>query len=144
MDANRDAVYRLLVAMVGPVDADDCFQETFLSALRAYPALPRADNLRAWVLTIARRKAIDHVRAGKRQRAELLTEEEPAALLPEAAGEVWDQVRLLPPKQAAAIQLRFSADLDYADVGRLIGSNEAAARKSVSDGIRKLRENMNV
>ena len=34
---HRDAVLRLLVGMVGPIDADDCFQESFLKALRAWP-----------------------------------------------------------------------------------------------------------
>ena len=44
------AVYRFLMATVGPNEADDCFQETFLAALRAYPDLKHGDNLRAWVL----------------------------------------------------------------------------------------------
>jgi len=62
LDGNREAVYRFLVAAVGHQDADDCFQETFLAALRAYPRLERADNLRGWLLTIARNKALDHHR----------------------------------------------------------------------------------
>ncbi|MGH2727504.1 MAG: RNA polymerase sigma factor, partial [Actinomycetota bacterium] len=57
LDAHRDEVYRFLLAAVGPHEADDCFQETFLAALRAYPDLKDAGNLRGWVLTIANRKA---------------------------------------------------------------------------------------
>ena len=45
-EAQRTDVYRFLVATAGPVDADDCFQETWIAALRAYPRLRRADNLR--------------------------------------------------------------------------------------------------
>ena len=37
LDAHREDVWRFLVASVGRDAADDCFQETFLSALRAYP-----------------------------------------------------------------------------------------------------------
>src|SRR5437763_795586 len=59
LDAHAPHVQRFLVAAVGRDDADDCFQETFLSALRAYPRLRHRTNLRAWVLTIAHRKAID-------------------------------------------------------------------------------------
>ena len=46
LEEHRADVYRFLHAAVGPHDADDCFQETFLSALRAYPSLRNADNLR--------------------------------------------------------------------------------------------------
>ena len=66
LDAPRVDVWRFLVASVGRDAADDCFQETFLSALRAYPRM-RPDNPRAWVLTIAHRKALDHFRARKRR-----------------------------------------------------------------------------
>ena len=67
LEEHRADVYRFLLAAVGPHDADDCFQETFLSALRAYPTLRDAGNLRGWVLTIATRKALDHWRAEKRR-----------------------------------------------------------------------------
>ena len=67
LDEHRDDVYRFLVASVGPTEADDCFQETFIAALRAYPRLRDASNLRSWVLTIAHRKAIDAHRGRKRR-----------------------------------------------------------------------------
>jgi RNA polymerase sigma factor (sigma-70 family) len=67
LDDHRDQVYRFLVASVGRDEADDCFQETFLSAMRAYPRLRPNSNLRAWVLTIAHRKALDcHRSRGRR------------------------------------------------------------------------------
>ena len=37
MEDAPDVVYRFLMASAGPAEADDCFQETFLSALKAYP-----------------------------------------------------------------------------------------------------------
>src|SRR5688500_17634995 len=67
MDEHRDDVYRFLVASLGRHDADDCFQETFISALRAYPRLKSAKNLRSWLFTIAHRKAIDSHRARARR-----------------------------------------------------------------------------
>lgn len=67
LDSYKDDVHRFLTGLVGPVDADDCFQETFLAALRAYPALRNGDNLRSWLLTIAHRKAIDRARRPDRR-----------------------------------------------------------------------------
>ena len=63
--------------MVGPDDADDCFQETFIAALRGYDRMD-GRHPRAWVMTIARRKAIDHHRARARRP-------EPREHLPETA-----------------------------------------------------------
>jgi DNA-directed RNA polymerase specialized sigma24 family protein len=54
------------VLLAGP-DADDAWSETFLAALRAYPDLPETANTEAWLVTIAHRKAIDLLRARKRQ-----------------------------------------------------------------------------
>src|SRR3954467_14065131 len=62
-----DPVRAFLRGMVGPNDADDCLQETFMAALRAYPRA-HAGNLRSWVFTIAHRKAIDHHRAAGREQ----------------------------------------------------------------------------
>src|ERR1700742_1827369 len=67
LDAHDRDVHRFLIAIVGPVDADDVYQETWLAALRAYPQLTGASNLKGWLLTIAHRKAIDHVRARARR-----------------------------------------------------------------------------
>ncbi|MGH3578791.1 MAG: RNA polymerase sigma factor, partial [Mycobacterium sp.] len=69
-------VLRVCRAMVGPVDADDAWSETFLSALRAYPKLPADANVEAWLVTIAHRKVIDLVR--KSQRSATPVSEVPA------------------------------------------------------------------
>ena len=53
IDSHGAVVHRFLVASVGPVDADDCFQEVWIAALRGYPELRNGDNLRGWLLKIA-------------------------------------------------------------------------------------------
>jgi predicted RNA polymerase sigma factor len=58
IDSHGPDVHRFLVAQVGSSDAEDCYQETWIAALRAYPRLAHGENLRGWVLTIAGRKAI--------------------------------------------------------------------------------------
>jgi RNA polymerase sigma factor (sigma-70 family) len=140
LDDHREDVYRFLVASVGREEADDCFQETFLSALRAYPQVEDTSNLRGWILTIAHRKAIDAHRSRQRRPA-------PVETLPERAAEpsgdrdssIWEVVRRLPGKQRAAVVHRFVNDLAYVDIGRMTGSSEEAARRNVHEGLKKLR-----
>jgi len=144
VDAHAGDVHRFLLATVGPNEADDCFQETFLAALRAYP---RADgrNLRAWVLTIARRKAIDHHRArARRPRPVAEPETFAGATEPDGlgGGEMWSRAAELSAGQRAALALRFAADLPYREIGAALGTSEAAARRRVHDGLEALRERL--
>jgi RNA polymerase sigma factor (sigma-70 family) len=140
LDDHREDVYRFLVASVGEGDADDCFQETFLAALRAYPRVRENSNLRAWILTIAHNKAIDAHRA--RQRRPTPVEEVPERAtepVRERDGSIWAAVRELPGRQRAAVIHRFVNDLAYVDLGRMIGCSEEAARRNVHEGLKKLR-----
>jgi len=141
-------VLGFLVASVGPHDAEDCFQETFIAALRAYPKLKHGDNLRSWLLTIAHRKAIDHHRAGARAaRPSGSAEEVGGGLAVEDGslaavgeeGEVWTMVSVLPPKQRSAVVLRFATDMAYGQIGEMLDCSEEAARRSVHEGLKKLR-----
>jgi RNA polymerase sigma factor (sigma-70 family) len=153
LDEHLHPVRAFLRGMVGPHDAEDCLQETFLAALRGYPRA-EATNLRAWVLTIARRKAIDHHRASSRRARPVA---EPQELIDRRGGsggagggglgmsshhsEIWDAVADLPPGQRAAVVLRFAVDLRYRDVGEALGTSEEAARRNVHEGLKKLRAN---
>jgi RNA polymerase sigma factor (sigma-70 family) len=141
LEQHRDDVYRFLVAAVGSQEADDCFQETFLSAMRAYPRLRANSNTRAWVLTIAHRKALDSHRArGRRPLPVSETPERPAGNGTAAPdGELWAEVRKLPAKQRAAVTLRFAGDLRHDEIGRVLGCSEEAARRNVHEGVKKLR-----
>jgi RNA polymerase sigma factor (sigma-70 family) len=133
------AVHRFLVAMTGPDRADDCWQETFLGALEAYPTLRDPESVRSWLFAIAHRKAIDSHRAASRD-VPMAEPPEQAAPQPAAPnGELWSLVRRLPPKQREAVVHRFAADLSYRDVGRAMGTSEAAARRNVHEGLRTLR-----
>ena len=145
LDAHRDDVWRFLVASVGRDAADDCFQETFLSAMRAYPAT-RIENPRAWVLTIAHRKALDHHRARARRPVPVgAVPDEPATPDgggPGSADGVWGRVAELPPKQRAALLLRFAGDLSHREVAKALGCSEEAARRSAHEGLKRLREEL--
>lgn len=141
LEEHGDVVYRYLRVAVGPDDAEDCLQETLMSALRAYPRLTDDRNLRGWLLTIAKRKAQDEHRARRRRPA-------PSERLPEVALDppteaedgLWRAVRGLPPKQREAVVYRFVCDLAHREIAELMGSTEAAARRNVHEGLRALRE----
>jgi RNA polymerase sigma factor (sigma-70 family) len=140
LDDHAEVVLRFLVARVGHVDAEDCFQETFLAAMRAYPRLRDAANLRGWLLTIARNKVADAHRAA--QRRPMLSDELDTAVAapPEPAdGELWDAVKGLPAKQRNAVALRFAEDRTYDDIARTMETTPEAARRNVHEGIKKLR-----
>jgi RNA polymerase sigma factor (sigma-70 family) len=144
LDEHSVAVMGILRGAVGRDGAEDCFQETFLAALRAYPKLGEAGNLRGWLLTIAHRKAIDHHRANGRKPI-------PVAEVPEVAGEngmpepdqgLWDAVAALPPKQRAAVALRYGSDLPHGEIAAALGCSPEAARRSLHEGLKRLRKEL--
>jgi RNA polymerase sigma factor (sigma-70 family) len=144
LDAHGRDVHRFLIASVGPVDADDCYQETWLAALRAYPDLRDASNLRSWVLTIAHRKAIDHARSRARRPVPV---PEPAAGAIDGSepvigldDQVWAQVAQLPDKQRTALALRFVVDAPYAEIASAMETSEEAARRNVHEALKRLRK----
>ncbi|HMD56883.1 MAG TPA: sigma-70 family RNA polymerase sigma factor [Solirubrobacteraceae bacterium] len=144
LEQQRETVWRFLAASVGPGDADDCFQETFISALRAYPRLRADSNLRAWVLTIAHRKALDVHRARARGAlpvAEPETLAGGAEMAPEMRDrELWEAIEGLPARQRSAVLLRYVGDLPHRDIAAAIGCSEQAARRSLHEGLAKLRK----
>ena len=143
LDEQREPVWRFLVASVGRDGADDCFQETFLAAMKAYPRLRADSNLQAWVMTIAHRKALDHHRARARNAIPVEDVPEVAFADPEPRDDAtWALVRELPPKQRAAVLLRYAGDLTHAEVAVALDCSEEAARRSAHEGLKKLRQEM--
>ena len=139
LDAYHEDVWRFLVASVGRDAADDCFQETFLSAMRAYPRM-RPDNPRAWVLTIAHRKALDQLRAAGRRAV-------PAGELPDVATEdppgpdeeLRAALAALSSAQREAVVLHHLGGLPHHEIAAALGISPAAARRRAADGIAALR-----
>lgn len=136
-------VLRVCRAILGPDEAEDAWSETFLAALRAYPELDPRANVRAWLVTIAKRKAIDQHRSAARRPL-------PVENLPERSshggigepddGELWKALKLLPAKQREALAYRHLAGLPYASIAGLLGNSEAAARRAAADGLKTLRK----
>ncbi|HEX3749232.1 MAG TPA: sigma-70 family RNA polymerase sigma factor [Streptosporangiaceae bacterium] len=137
-------VLRVCRAVLGPVDAEDAWSETFLAALTAYPRLDEAANVEAWLVTIAHRKAIDVTRA--RARRPVTAGELPDAPATDATGQpgpgngdLWEALRDLPGKQRQVVAYHYLAGLPYAEIAAIVGGTADAARRAAADGIKNLR-----
>ncbi len=143
IDEHASAVMAVLRAAVGREGAEDCFQETFLAALRGYPGLEDGSNLRGWLITIAHRKAIDFHRARGRAPVPVAEVAETPVDGPEPGDEgIWLAVGALPPKQRAAVTLRYAADLPHNEIAAALGCTPEAARRSLHEGLKRLRKEL--
>ena len=155
IDRRGAALLGTLTLLVGRNDAEDLWQETFLAALRAFDRVPPLEEERAWLWTIAHRKAIDHWRYIGRHPTSALPEEstidsiealvstDPTIAIVDTlaiAHSLWPAVRALPTKQRWCVAYRFVADLSFAEIGALVGCSSEAARRSSHEGIVRLRK----
>ena len=137
-ECHKSEVLAFLRRRAGRDRADDLFQETFLRALRAYGRLEHGEHLRAWVLTIAANAVVD---AARRERPTAELSVEPAAEDERpAVEELAPLTDDLPPKERAAVVLRYGYDLDYERIAAALGSSPEAARQAASSGVRRLRK----
>jgi DNA-directed RNA polymerase specialized sigma24 family protein len=156
-------VMRVCRGLLGPVEAEDAWSETFLAALRAYPSLRAGSNVRGWLVTIAHNKAVDQIRARIRvpvpvggeigEVSEVREGFAGGSPMAEPAGpggsgpggsgpggsELHRALAGLPPKQRGAVVYRYLADLPYSEVAALLDCSQAAARRNAADGIARLR-----
>jgi RNA polymerase sigma factor (sigma-70 family) len=141
IELHGPALLRFCAAQVGPDRAEDVFQETMLSALRAYDAVRDPASVRSWLFSIAARKAIDSHR--ERARSPHPTPDPETSDIAEDAGVadggIWDDVRRLPEKQRAAVALRYLGSLSHREIAQVMETSEAAARRNVFEGLNRLR-----
>jgi RNA polymerase sigma factor (sigma-70 family) len=143
VEQHGGTVLRVCRVIVGVHDAEDAWSEAFLAAMRAYPDLPDDANAEAWLVKIAHRKAIDVLRARKRQPV-------PVQDLPDVPGtlgvpgdgdgDLWQAVATLPDKQRQAVAYHYVAGLAYAEIAQILGGTTDAARRAAADGIKNLRK----
>jgi RNA polymerase sigma factor (sigma-70 family) len=135
-------VLRVCRAVLGYHEAEDAWAETFLAALRVYHDLDPGANVEAWLVTIAKHKAIDQHRATTRNPRP--TEEVPEGadgdgMTIEDFDQLWAALRSLSARQREAVAYHHLAGLPYADVASILGGTEVAARRAAADGLKKLR-----
>jgi DNA-directed RNA polymerase specialized sigma24 family protein len=88
---------------------------------------------------------MDELRRGRREGVSLDDAPEPA-VDGEPERPAWQELEPLtaelPPKERAAVVLRYGYDLPYVAIGEALGSSEEAARAAASSGVRRLRRNV--
>ena len=148
--ALNPAVLRYLRVLAGPSLCEDLAAETWVAALRTFPSFTGNERaLRAWLLTIARARWVDAVRAQAR-RPELVTDttpETPAGDDVHAIVEAGMSTDLalgligrLPPDQAEVITLRVVAQLDVGEVAELTGKTPNHVRVLAHRGLKRLAQ----
>jgi RNA polymerase sigma-70 factor (ECF subfamily) len=151
VESHSAEIYRYLWRMLYDTeDAEDCLQETFLRALRAFPRLPADSNYRAYLYKIATNVAHTHAvrRNQHNHRHPPLLDLEPAPGLSPAAQAaenelltaVFAAVNALPHKQRAAFMMRQYQDMDYPEIAAALDIREDSARANVYQALKKLRE----
>lgn len=123
---------------VGPsAVADDLAQTTFLKMHGARATFRAGERLRPWVFTIAARVRADWLRSHGRTDAELdedAPDPEPghdpgrAVLASERAERVREALDELPEAQRVVVHLHRYEELSFAEIGRVLGISEGAAR----------------
>jgi DNA-directed RNA polymerase specialized sigma24 family protein len=139
LEEHGAAVLRFCRAQAGRHAGDDAFQETMIAALRAYDEVRDVAAIKSWLFSIAARKVIDGHRASVRRPVPVADPRPAGTVDPHRGGEIWAEVAQLPEKQRHAVALRFLADLSHQEIGEVMRISEAAARRNVFEGLKRLR-----
>ncbi len=134
----------------GHEDAEDCLQEVFLRAFKAFDRLNEGSNIRAWLYKIATNTAITfRNKRSRREDKELLIEADLRSLEPSPMDQVLSKeqrvsilkaVESLPTKQRAALIMRKYQGFSYDEIAGVLECSQESARANVYQGIRKLRD----
>jgi RNA polymerase sigma-70 factor, ECF subfamily len=127
-------------------DAEDVQQEVWLTVYRRLPALSNPGAFRTWLFQITRHRAIDYLRARKRERevfdesaveAEQVAAPEPHLNL--ADGTVAAVFERLAPVHREALRLRYEEDLSYAEMALVLGCAVGTVRSRLHNAKRQLQ-----
>lgn len=133
-------------------EAEDCLQDAYLRAYRAYARLDGNANTRAWLYRIATNCAYTQLKKRSRidgrgaEFVENLASGEAAVDVQveqqARLAEVHTAVMALPRKQRAALMLRKYQELDYEQIAETLDCSPEAARANVYQALKKLRRKL--
>lgn len=131
-------------------DAEDIASETWLQISRDLRGFSGdGDGFRGWAATIARNRAMDHLRARRRRPvadlpyeylAELAAGDDTArsALTTVGTADALALISRLPRDQAEAVLLRVVMELDAESAARVLGKRAGSVRMAAHRGLRRL------
>jgi RNA polymerase sigma-70 factor, ECF subfamily len=145
---SRPRILRTLVAMVGDVGAaEDCVQDAFVKAYRAWPRWKPDAPAEAWLHRIAIRVAISHRRRERLRDAGALILRLGRAGTEDPQDEIEGQdllaaLRRLPPDQGAAVVLRHHHGYSNREIAAALGVPESTVSARLNAAKRKLRDEL--
>ena len=138
----------------GREDAEDCHQEVFIRAFKAYHRLEDDSNIRAWLYKIATNEANRFwTKQGKLLSHSVETDIEVASSDPTPTQYVETKERFeilmgainaLPQQQKSALFLRKYQELSYAEISNILDCSQESARANVYQALKKLRTRFSV
>jgi RNA polymerase sigma-70 factor (ECF subfamily) len=152
-DQYSPLVYGIAARMLGRDRAADVCQEVFV-ALWDHPERFDAERgtLRAYLVTVARRRCIDQLRlTGRRSSNELRAHVAQPVLSPNvdesalamiAGQRVRRALDALPPEQRRAIELAYFDGLTFRQVAEATGASEGTAKSRIRLGLHRLADQM--
>lgn len=146
----QPGLLRYLTVLVG-ADAEDVASETWLQITRDLATFDGGEGFRAWAATIARHRALDHLRHRRRRPAmavpvdalvELPAGDDTAERATEGLGtdSALALIAALPRKEAEAVLLRSVLGLDAETAGQVLGRRAGAIRTAAHRGLRRLAQ----
>lgn len=137
--AHRDGVFRYLCRLVGYRQAGELTQEVFLRVARG--PVPVADEARrrAWVFSIARNLACNHVRDDRRRGVPVDLEDAPAPPTQEVAAALREALDRLAPLDRDVFLMRETAGLSYAEIAAACDLSPDAVRSRLHRARQQLR-----
>jgi|SRR5581483_8958458 len=151
-EKNRGHLRAVAYRMMGSLqEADDAVQEAWLRLNRT--GAESVENLGGWLTTVVGRVCLDMLRSRKAHREESLDQVEPATPIhahkpdPEQEALMADSVGLallvvldrLTPAERLAFVLHDMFDLDFDEIGSIVGRSAVAARQLASRARRRVR-----
>ena len=148
------SLYSLVLHLLrDPDEADDVVEETFWQAWRKAGSYePSKGAVSTWLLTIGRRKALDRLRARKRNREDTIDGESSFADLPSRSpdpaneaerSELRENIRAalkqLPPEQREVLELGYFSGLSQAEIAEAIRQPLGTIKTRMRLAMQKLR-----
>ncbi len=143
-EATSDRVFRLMVRMVGPQDADDLTQQAFVQAFASLGQFSGDSKFETWLYRLATNEALQHLRREKRRRTrELVVEPTVKATnhieCGERAAMVRQALEQLDPELRAIFTLKEESGLSYRDLAATLDIPEGTVGSRLNRARRELR-----
>lgn len=136
------AVHGVVLARVRYVDAADLVQDVFAAALERLPQLAEPAAFPGWLLSIARNRAIDHVRGQK--PTDELTELPVESSRGAEVAQVLAALRALPEAYQETMILRLVEGMTGPEIAEQTGLSPGSVRVNLHRGMKLLRERLGI